>query len=78
MTQTASQAVSQWMEEHGGKIYGLGLRLCGSPEAAEDLVQETFLQAFRNWERFEGRPLPPPGCSPSPAVSASARRNPCP
>jgi RNA polymerase sigma-70 factor (ECF subfamily) len=58
MTQAASQAVSQWMEEHGGKIYGLGLRLCGSPQEAEDLVQETFLQAFRNWERFEGRSSP--------------------
>lgn len=58
MTQTASQAVSQWMEEHGGKIYGLGLRLCGSPEEAEDLVQETFLEAFRHWDQFEGRSSP--------------------
>lgn len=58
MTPTPQQAVSQWIEEHGGKIYGLGLRLCGSPEEAEDLVQETFLQAFRNWDRFEGRSSP--------------------
>lgn len=55
MTETAGQAVSQWMEDYGGKIYGLGLRLCGSPEEAEDLVQETFLQAFRNRDQFEGR-----------------------
>ncbi|HEX2645545.1 MAG TPA: sigma factor, partial [Thermoanaerobaculia bacterium] len=46
MTQTTSETVSRWVEEHGGKIYGLGLRLCGSPAEAEDLVQETFLQAF--------------------------------
>lgn len=58
MTSTASQAVSQWVEEHGGKIYGLGLRLCGSPEEAEDLVQETFLEAFRHWGQFEGRSSP--------------------
>ncbi len=58
MTQTANQAVSQWMEEHGGKIYGLGLRLCGSPQEADDLVQETFLQALRKWDRFEGRSSP--------------------
>lgn len=58
MTPNAQQAVSQWMEEYGGKIYGLGLRLCGSPEEAEDLVQETFLQAYRNWDRFEGRSSP--------------------
>lgn len=58
MAQTAGEAVTQWMDEHGGKIYGLGLRLCGSPQEAEDLVQETFLQAFRNWDRFEGRSSP--------------------
>jgi RNA polymerase sigma-70 factor, ECF subfamily len=58
MTLTASQTVSQWMEEYGGKIHGLGLRLCGSPEEADDLVQETFLQAFRNWDQFEGRSSP--------------------
>ena len=54
----ATAAVSQWMEQYGGKIYGLGLRLCGSPEEAEDLVQETFLQAFRHWDQFEGRSAP--------------------
>lgn len=58
MTQTANQTVSQWMEDYGGKIYGLGLRLCGSPEEAEDLVQETFLEAFRHWDQFEGRSSP--------------------
>lgn len=58
MTGAAEQAVSGWMEQYGGRIYGLGLRLCGSPEEAEDLLQETFLQAFRNWDRFEGRSSP--------------------
>jgi RNA polymerase sigma-70 factor (ECF subfamily) len=58
MTQTAGETVSRWVEEHGGKIYGLGLRLCGSPAEAEDLVQETFLQAFRNWDQFAGRSSP--------------------
>src|SRR5689334_19502559 len=30
-------------------------RMPGSPEEAEDLVQETYLQAWRAYERFEGR-----------------------
>ncbi|WP_040810435.1 sigma-70 family RNA polymerase sigma factor [Nocardia concava] len=30
-------------------------RMLGSPEEAEDLVQETYLQAWRAYERFEGR-----------------------
>jgi RNA polymerase sigma-70 factor (ECF subfamily) len=56
--QTSHQILAQWMEEYGGKIYGLGLRLCGSPEEAEDLLQETFLQAFSHLDQFEGRSSP--------------------
>jgi RNA polymerase sigma-70 factor (ECF subfamily) len=48
-------AVSLLLEEHGGKIYALGLRLCGGEADAQDLVQETFLSAFRHWQGFEGR-----------------------
>ena len=54
----AAEAVSRLMEEHGGKIYGLGLRVCKGPAEAEDLVQETFLRAFRHWDQFQGRSEP--------------------
>jgi len=50
----ASEAVTKLMAEHGGKIYGLGLRVCDGPAEAEDLVQETFLRAFRHWHQFQG------------------------
>ncbi len=49
------EAIPALLEEHGGLILSLGRRMCHSPEIAEDLVQETFLQAYRNWEQFEGR-----------------------
>ncbi len=52
------KAISHLLEEHGGLVYNLGLRMCGTPENAEDLVQETFLRAFRNWEQFEGKSNP--------------------
>jgi RNA polymerase sigma-70 factor (ECF subfamily) len=55
---SAGEAVERLMQDHGGRIYGLGLRLCGDPEDARDLVQETFLRAYRKWDQFEGRSEP--------------------
>ncbi len=57
-SEPADSAIPRLLDRHGGQIYGLGLRLCGSPEAAQDLVQETFLRAFRKWNQFEGRSSP--------------------
>lgn len=51
-------ALERLMEDEGGRMYGLGMKLCGTQEEAEDLVQETFLQAFRKWDQFEGRSEP--------------------
>jgi len=33
-------------------VYRFALRLCGSPDEAEDLAQETFLQAFSSWTSY--------------------------
>lgn len=52
------QAIPRLLDMHGGRLYGLALRLCKNPQDAEDLVQETFLQAFRKWNQFEGRSAP--------------------
>jgi RNA polymerase sigma-70 factor (ECF subfamily) len=37
---------------HLDLLYRVALRLAGEPAAAEDLVQETVLKAFRAWDRF--------------------------
>jgi RNA polymerase sigma-70 factor (ECF subfamily) len=55
---SATEAIPLLLEEHGGRIYSLGLRLCGDASDAQDLVQETFLNAFRHWQGFEGRAQP--------------------
>ena len=52
------EAIPELMDAYGDRIYGLALHLCGEPSAADDLVQETFLRAYRNWPRFEGRSAP--------------------
>ena len=38
---------------HLDAVYRFALRLSGSADDAEDLVQETFLRAFRAWDQFE-------------------------
>jgi RNA polymerase sigma-70 factor (ECF subfamily) len=43
------------VERHSGTIYNLALRLMGNPQEAEEVLQETFISAFRGLDRFEGR-----------------------
>ena len=37
---------------HAEHLYRIALRLTGSPQTAEDLVQETYLRAFRAWQSY--------------------------
>lgn len=55
---SAHQAIPELIREHGPQLYAVTRQLCRTPEEAEDLFQETFLQAFRKWEQFEGRSAP--------------------
>ena len=51
--------IAQLYDRHAGAVYGYALRLLGSPEAAEDATQETFLRAHRGRAGFrhEADPL---------------------
>ena len=44
-----------FFEAWGDRLYRLSLRLTGSPAAAEDVVQETFLKLMAGAEKIEGR-----------------------
>jgi len=49
------EAFRQLVERHSRNIYRLAYRMTGRPEDAEDVVQETFVRAYRQLGRFEAR-----------------------
>ena len=53
--QGSTSAFEELYREHVGRVYGLCLRMTADHALAEDLTQETFVQAWRNLARFEAR-----------------------
>ena len=43
------------VDRHSRGVYRLAYRMTGKPEDAEDVVQETFIRAFRSVDRFRGQ-----------------------
>jgi RNA polymerase sigma-70 factor, ECF subfamily len=43
------------LEQHRAELTAYCYRMLASPFEAEDAVQETFIRAWRNYDRFEGR-----------------------
>jgi RNA polymerase sigma-70 factor (ECF subfamily) len=49
------EAFRELVERHGRPLFRLAFRMTGSESDAEDVVQETFLKAYRQLARFDGR-----------------------
>jgi RNA polymerase sigma-70 factor (ECF subfamily) len=47
--------LEQQLEKHRAELTAYCYRMLASPFEAEDAVQETFIRAWRGYERFEGR-----------------------
>ena len=49
------EAFRELVEDHSRAVFRLAFRMVGDAGRAEDVVQETFLKAFRSLEQFDGR-----------------------
>jgi RNA polymerase sigma-70 factor (ECF subfamily) len=46
---------ARFVETYSAQVYRLGLKILNDPQDAEDVLQETFLKAFKALPSFEGR-----------------------
>ena len=51
-------AFEQLVQEYGDRVYGIALRITGSPTDAEDAMQDAFLSALRAWPSFRAEASP--------------------
>ena len=49
------EAFRALVERHSRPLFRLAWRITGSEQDAEDVVQETFMKAYRNLDVFESR-----------------------
>ncbi|MFN2147922.1 MAG: RNA polymerase sigma factor [Anaerolineales bacterium] len=49
------EAFAAMVNAYSPQLYRLALRMLGNPQEAEDVLQETFINAFRHLKQFEGR-----------------------
>lgn len=49
------EAFAALVDAYSGMIYRLALKMLNDPDAAEDVLQETFIKAYRHIGRFDGR-----------------------
>jgi RNA polymerase sigma-70 factor (ECF subfamily) len=46
---------ARFVEAYSGQVYRLALKMLQNPQDAEDILQETFIKAYKALPKFEGR-----------------------
>ncbi len=49
------EAFAQFVENTSNQVYRVAMKILGNEQDAEDVLQETYLKAFRSLRDFEGR-----------------------
>jgi len=52
------EIVSKWVVEYGDDLYSWAFYKTSSRETAQDLIQETFLSAFKSYKKFKHESQP--------------------
>jgi RNA polymerase sigma-70 factor (ECF subfamily) len=55
MSDSLALAPETWADQHGEALYRFAMARVSDPELAADLVQETFLEALRGRDSFQGK-----------------------
>ena len=50
-----AEAFRMLVDQHSHRVFRLAFRITGNEQDAEDIVQETFLRAYRNIGRYDSR-----------------------
>jgi RNA polymerase sigma-70 factor (TIGR02943 family) len=58
ITQNNKIVLEKWVKQFSDELFSWALYKTSSKETAEDLVQETFLAAFRKLDTFQGKSQP--------------------
>jgi RNA polymerase sigma-70 factor, ECF subfamily len=50
--------LQEFVDSYGDRLLRSAYLLCGDEAEAQDLVQETFIQAIKSWQKFRGESAP--------------------
>lgn len=51
----SEEAFNRFFNEYRSTIYNFGLRFCGNPDEASEVLQETLINTFRHIRKFKGK-----------------------